>query len=414
MERTLQHQLATQLAQEEAHVGKLGGELANTERDLNWYQAFDIGRENRAHLDTMRAISEGAANIDRLKASRQTSESLAIIHAAISSWSLLDPRTWLSSESAVAKRIKAEQLANTKKVDAAIQAAAVRVERLREQADTAARAVKRYRDFDALQAQAEISNISLELQRLQPGLERLRERNRALETIIALPKHELAEQQREQRRLKNQLDLADHYDAELETADGRQRRIIHERCKEELGESSPGAAKHKITRHLDSVERTIDKLRDRIQLEVARASNDIREVVIDGSNLCFHGPRNSQKYVGTKALEAIAGELAGRLKVTVVFDASMEKRLNADGTDVVSRFDKLGVEAHIASPRMAADETILKLAEHSKYVYVLSNDNFRDFPEKAVVREDRILRYERVSNRIMVHVLNADVVFTKA
>jgi|GEM_PF-6061920 len=409
----MQHQLATQLAQEEAHVGKLECELANAERDLNWYQAFDIDRENRAYLDTMRAISEGTSSIERLKASRPRPVGHAMVYAALSTWSLLDPRTWLSSESAVAKRIKAEQLAEANKIDAAIQAAAVRVERLREQADIAGRAVKRYRDFDGLQAQAEIASISLELQRLRPGLERLRERNRALEAMIAQAKDELADQQRELRKLKNQFDLAEYYDAELSTSDPRQRRSIHERCKEELGDSSPSSAKHKINSHIKSVERTITKLRDRIQLEVDRASNDIRELVIDGSNLCFDGRRGAQKYVGTAALEAIAGDLAGRLKVTVVFDASMEESLNADGSDALSRFDKLGVEAHIASPGAAADETILRLAEHSKYVYVLSNDYFRDYPEKAALREGRILRYERVNNRLMVHVLNADVEFAK-
>lgn len=412
----MEHQLASQLEQEEAHVSELERELTSVERDLSWYQTFDVERANRTLLDTKRNLAESASEIERLKASRPPFEaSAAISLVSTSLWSLLDPRRLLSSESAVAKRIMAEKRAEVKRIDGSIQAATVRIKRLCEQATDAEHALKRYRDFDGLQAQAIIASISLEMQHLRPGLERLRERNRALEALIAQPKYELADQQREQRKLRYQLDRAEHYDAALTAAaESRQRRAIHERCKEELGDSSPGSAKQKIIKRLESVERTIAKLRDRIQLEVDRASNDIRELIIDGSNLCFHGPRNAQKYVGPAALEAIAGELAGRLKVIVVFDASLEERLNADGTDVVSRFARIGVEAHIAGPGVAADETILRLAEHSKYVYVLSNDYFRDYPEKAALREGRVLRYERVSNRIMVHVLNADVAFAKA
>jgi hypothetical protein len=43
--------------------------------------------------------------------------------------------------------------------------------------------------------------------------------------------------------------------------------------------------------------------------------------------------------------------------------------------------------------------------------FVLSNDQFQEFPEKAAKRYGRVIRHEIVTGRVIVHDLNIDVEF---
>ena len=72
----------------------------------------------------------------------------------------------------------------------------------------------------------------------------------------------------------------------------------------------------------------------------------------------------------------------------------------------------LPLTGHVVASRPSADETVHDAAQ-ADTTYVISNDRFTDFPEKASIRFERILGYEIMDGRVLVYDLSVDVAFTK-
>ena len=158
-------------------------------------------------------------------------------------------------------------------------------------------------------------------------------------------------------------------------------------------------------RQLEGIRRNVGKAHDRVKRVVARGTRDIRALVVDGSNLCYQGG----DFIRLAALRPLCDHLIGTYDVTVVFDASIRRKLGVL-TDRALRDAFPGVTVHVVATRMKADETVLGVAE-DPFVFVLSNDRFAEYGEKPAVREGRLIRHEIINGRVLVHDLDISVPF---
>nr|WP_239529016.1 hypothetical protein [Paenarthrobacter ilicis] len=208
------------------------------------------------------------------------------------------------------------------------------------------------------------------------------------------------------KELQDERDLAERYGQELGWASNSYERAkVHEKCKSHLGEGSPSKIISKVDRELNIRRRDAAKLERRFRDIARRGSLDVQALVIDGSNLSYEG----SKFLGLFAVRALCTRLASEFEVTVVFDASTRTKLGIP-TDEKLRSQLPGVNVHVVVSGTSADETILDVAQDPT-TFVVSNDRFADFPDKAVVREDRIIRHEIINGRVLVRDLKIDIAY---
>lgn len=180
--------------------------------------------------------------------------------------------------------------------------------------------------------------------------------------------------------------------------------VLSTKSEQRFDRSSPRGVASAKRRALNSVNRNIAKVEARLTEIGRRASRDVKALIIDGNNLCYQ----DSEFIGLAALKPLCTRLATTRDVTVVFDSSIRRHLQVRDDDLRRMLPDVAV--HVVAPRRAADETILDSAQDG-YVYVISNDRFGEFREKAAVREDRLLRHEIINGRVLVHDLWVDETF---
>lgn len=281
--------------------------------------------------------------------------------------------------------------------------------------------IRRYEAVNGEAAKNRIAEIDAELSVRELQRDDLALRKRELDI-------QLKEPRKERKRLRDELDSLEEQieacRARLEGAqsidrrmslatDARGRAILHRECEEWYGDGSPRRVIHEAQREerdarrrLSTVQRSLAKLDTRIAAVVRRASREVQALVIDGNNLSYEG----REFIGLAAVRALTNELSGRYEVTVVFDASIRSALRANDRDLEGMLP--AVKVHVVAARSSADETILSAA-HDPYTYVISNDRFVDYPDKAPVREHRVIRHEIINGRVLVHDLFVDVPFVR-
>lgn len=159
-------------------------------------------------------------------------------------------------------------------------------------------------------------------------------------------------------------------------------------------------------RGLESVRRNLAKAEHRVATTVARGTRNVQALVLDGSNFCYQGGT----FIRLAALGPLCSHLAGIYDVTLVFDASIRRRLGGV-TDQALREAFPGVTVHVVATKTKADETILMVAQ-DPLVYVLSNDRFAELGDMPVVNGGRLIRHEIINGRVLVADLDVAVPFT--
>jgi hypothetical protein len=220
--------------------------------------------------------------------------------------------------------------------------------------------------------------------------------------------------------LERDISEAEDLDVRLSRASsGYDRAMLHQQCERQFGDSSPRSVirdrRAQINRtrgelaakkrHRTAIDRNLAKLDTRIEHIADLATREIRGIVIDGNNLCYQG----QDFIGLAALRPLCRNLAAEYTVTVVFDASIRQRLTTDDNSLARALP--GTTVHVVASRTSADQTILHTAQ-DRYLWVLSNDRFAEYPDKLVVADHRLLRHEILNGRILVHDLDLDEPFT--
>ena len=311
----------------------------------------------------------------------------------------LNPFYWFSDEREAKKRQHAGALEEFRILTVQENTLKSRLEALRSEIAQLQRDQERHREFNCLETQAIVATLAPQLQALETELADVAMRKAQTDQLLQEPLAELRKLEETRKRLEAQIAKAKGFQAELDKAanSGQERRRIHERCEAELGDSKPGRFLATAQRELDSVKRNIGKLEARLRKIASRSAFVIEGIVIDGNNMCYE----QDTFIGLPALLTITRELSDSYPVTVVFDASIRRLLQMKDRDIAAQF-RNSVKVHVVATRTKADETILDTAEPVGMV-VISNDRFAEFPEKPVVRDQRLIRHEILNGKVFVH-----------
>lgn len=392
-------------------LNALKHEQANTSRELMdwetkvaWYQRFNL---EQGSLDLRRAERIEAELNAKLKQEREAQSALSSLvnELARKAGMSIDPRYWFSSKRAIARRLLAEE--QQKLIAQRTRCAAIETElsKALESCRLVKGQVAMARTFDPLLAHSAINALRATLDRLKPLLPRLQARSDELDGFLREPLKSLRDLEAERTVLRKKISVAEGFNRELTNA-SHGKRQIHERCRQALGEGSPGIVLKNNEGLLRRVDDDIRKLQIRINTLIRLATRDVRNVVVDANNLCYE----NRRFLGLCVLEAIVPILAQKYEVTLIFDASIRRQLGLGNKEIEGRFPE-AKQVHVVASKRKADETVLAVAGDDAYTFVLSNDRFVDYPEKLVVKEDRLLRHAIVGDLVIVHDLNVTVRF---
>lgn len=247
----------------------------------------------------------------------------------------------------------------------------------------------------------EKSNLELEANKLQNNLKKVRLKKDEIDNYISDLVNELDSFKSRLSTSEQRMQLAEEFNDRLRIAPNPHvRKEIHTKCECELGESKPSKIIQTEKKKIEFFNRSIDKLTNRIKNKVLIKTRKIKEIVIDGNNLCYSHSVN----IGINALKALIKEIKSRyslIKVTVVFDNSITKILSRDNEqDIKDEFDTIGVFCEICQGE--ADPWIISKANESKFNYIISNDKFSDYFDKPVIKSKRIFQHQITKSSISV------------
>ena len=379
---------------------KSSSELLDWKTKFAWFQGFNLDRENFNLRHAERMESEAQAKL------HQAQQAVVGLMSSVKQLELkagigFDPRYWFSSERAIAKRQLMEaqqglaaQKSRVASADIEFSKAAALGRKIQDEIAMA-------RAFDPLLAQSAITALKTNLDRIEPQLARLCQRSNDLDEIMREPLENMRKQEAERNVIVSRISRAEEFDSLLSNASSSYERAkIHEQCDRELGDSKPGNVLRQSRGALRGVDDKIKKLQTRVDSLIRFATWDIRHIVIDGNNLCYEGKR----FLRLAALDALVPILARKYKVTLIFDASIRRKLELSSKDIEARFPQ-AERVHIVASKRTADETVLAAASDDPHTFVLSNDRFVDYPERMAVKEDRVLRHEIVNQAAYIHEL---------
>ncbi|PVX38178.1 hypothetical protein [Janthinobacterium sp. 78] len=361
---------------------------------LDWYRGFVPEATHARYLALGRSLSTTTElqakmreRLQHLRATQRATEEQARIK--------LDPRSLFSPERTIAKRKVLELGSQITQLEIEITMLTTPKseagEDIRALATALHQELKAYHSFDVLQAQSEIAMRQDELAHLEPELARARLRKLTLDRELAEPWKNLQTRLAQQALIECDVRKAEQFSSALGTANGN-RAAIHEACERELGDGSPGRVKSNLKRKLEFEKREIAKLEKRIAEAVRKSQLDVREVIIDGSNMAHHGA----EFIGLRALEAVMPSLAARYEVTINFDPGFPRKVGLSSAEIRERLPHARV--YFLPRGMSADPYVLKFVEGKPHAYVISNDNFRDYGEKEGVRQRKILPHAVLNN----------------
>ena len=181
-----------------------------------------------------------------------------------------------------------------------------------------------------------------------------------------------------------------------------ERKLIHEECEKRFGEGSPAKVITRLSGLIEKLNRDLDKLMDRLESEVRKNERDVRKVIIDGNNLCHN--QNTNKFIGLSVLKRLIPVLKKKYKILVVFDWSIRKSFSDQ--DIKNALK--GVEFLIAEKGEQADSLVLDTST-DLHAVVLSNDNFVDYPEKFALKNKLVIKYNLLSDRLIINDLNINM-----
>lgn len=313
--------------------------------------------------------------------------------------SLLNPKNWFSKDQ---QRLRIQLKEKDGQIERLIKILASRQAELKQQKSVTVALqsdIERFRAFDVESTQGAMDEKRHQLLKLKAEYTVLEERRAQVDDALSPLIKELEDLVTRKKQLAEQLGVIDSYQARLSFASNSyERKMVHQDCEKKFGTGNPQRAKARIERELSGINRSIEKLDSRAEKLAEIHSREVRKLVIDGNNLCYE---NGNQFVGLAPLVALTKALLDRFEVLVIFDAAIRSMVRASDAEIRSALPK-GVNVHVVATRQTADETLLEAASELGDVYVLSNDRFSDFPEKEVVRSQRLIRHEIIEGKVMV------------
>lgn len=365
--------------------------------ELNWYDHFDADKETAALKIAERKRNSLKRELNKCRAelSDQTTRVADLKQTARLGW---DPRYWFSSVRSAKSRELKEQRQTLASVTQHHDELKQRFDIEDEQIVDHQLELENYRGFDKLKADAAVKALSIYLVQMKSNLDQIRPLMEQLDGQLREPLAELMKFKQRKCELETVITRAEAFERRLTNeSNGFERKKIHDECSKALGDGSPGNVIRTKRRELETVDRSIGKLEDRLISISKRASRTIKSLVIDGNNLCYQ----HQNFIGLVALHAVAKNLSRSYPVLIVFDATIRKWLAMNDRDIAASFGD-AIKVHVVATKQKADETILDSAMEST-TYVISNDRFIDYPDKSAVRDQRVIRHEILNGKVFVH-----------
>lgn len=254
--------------------------------------------------------------------------------------------------------------------------------------------------IDLIEMRVDYNDLHWKRKVKKAELDKAAKLNQKLEACLNEPYSELHRLVQRKRTVEQDVAKAEQIKLRLGgAANSYERKLIHDECAAAFGNDKPARVLDRLGKELGSINHTIVKLDRRLRELAARATRTVETIVIDGNNLCYQ----QREFVGLSALRPAAHTLAKNHAVVVVFDASIRSKLKMSNQDIAAELGDQ-VITHIVASKQKADETVLDAAAAST-AFVVSNDRFGDFPEKAAVRDQRIIRHEILNGKIFIHEL---------
>lgn len=392
------------LQEAQACFDRNASEYAQAVRDLSWFAEFDvesssarlhrIQRENAKWRDavwaSIHAIEQLHAEIQRL------------VREMPSSWDILNHslRKVMRAAQIAAERDKSQKLSE---LSALLTHQAPPDEEQALEADLA-----RYREFDPLAAQARQQKIPAAQAVLQQLIDDLSAQCQRLNDVLEPYRVQLEEYQRQEYRLVEELSRLEMLARQMDCEDRYGRAMLHQECEQEFGIASPARGVSQWNNKLKTVRYRISKQRAVMATVSERTQNEVRAVVIDGSNLMYaDGLKGAEHFVGLRALEVLVPALAQRYdKVFLYVDYGEARKLKMSQKALKQRFAPWTPRVHLTRSGESADESILAAAEADPHTYVVSGDQYREHGIRFPFIAKRRLDAKVTLDHVMVHDLD--------
>jgi hypothetical protein len=387
-------------------VNSAEDERAEIAGQLKWYSEFDSGIAARKLTGVRKEIEDYQSKLQELQARLSDERVLEQNHSEKARLGM-DPRRWFSADRLHHAKLRDEAGDRSKQLTNDIASLESEVQKLLITRDHLQKQILRCRSIDPLELRAKLNYLEGRLSSLHPSLSKMLEEKERVDSLLSAPLLEESQLSSRLATLQNDQKTANRFLDRLNRArNSYERSLVHQECADVFfGEGSPQRILFSIRNEIGSVERNLFKIRTRLEHLSRIATRQITSLVIDGNNLCYEG----DGFIGLDALYVLCDALRERYRVIVVFDAVIRKRLGQGDHQIRHGFPT-DVLVHITATRQTADMTVLECAATSDS-YVISNDRFKDFPEKSAVKENRLIRHEIVAGQIFVHDLNLSLTF---
>jgi hypothetical protein len=257
--------------------------------------------------------------------------------------------------------------------------------------------LERYRSFNLLEAEAIVKGLNIQIEQLVKDVAQVKPHKDRVDSLISVPLAELRKFEKQQEYLEQEIGEAEVLARQISSTQNKKTRWeAHCSCEEKFGVSNPTQVIRAKNADLESIKRSIKKLKERVQSLSNIASRDVKKLVIDGNNLCYQG----ESFIGLGALQVVAEKLSSNYETIIVFDASISRLLNIPHQSISNCFGH-SVKCHVVAKGRMADETLLDVAA-DRDTYVISNDRFIDFPDKVVVSDKRLIRHEILDGMVLI------------
>lgn len=396
-----------QIRELETHIAEIKATLDSQSEQLNWYRSFD------ATTAAQQVIEETATEEKYASHALETDAKIQDIKGQIIELKKASKLGWsrtnwpFATERNKSRKDRQDRIAQYERLKKNMRSYLTKKNIVRKSIDIKKELLHRYASFDITAVSIENCSLQQALEAHREELISLKNREAAVELLIKAPLEELQECEREIQYLKRQKAEAQNLDAELSrAANSYERKLVHEKSQRNFSTGSPRKVADRATRQIAAKRRDAKKLQHRIEALIQHESQDVRSLIIDGSNLCYEG----NKLIGLSSLRALCEALPKEINVEVIFDGSILKKLGLLNEKALHAHLP-DIAVHLVYDRAGADETILEAAA-DQTTYVISGDRFADYPDKAAVRESRVFKPQIINRRILVPQLGINLKYS--
>jgi hypothetical protein len=373
-------------------IVKISANIQHLRAALEWFEQFDHESNHTRLTQAQRDALAAREQLAKVEQSIKTSRA-ELINAKGIAKAGLSPLHWFSSERRVAERQVStlqERLIQFKSRQEGLVIGISACER--EQVRLSENS-QRYRDFDSLQAKATILQLDNDVRRLRGVADEVRKASAHWEAVAGEVYRNWEATHDQLRAMERDIIDAECFINQLDNAQSSfDKRMAHDECENRfgVGQRSPDRVLKDRQFQQRKLEREEEKRKRRLRDTIRLLENEIRNLVVDGNNLCYlNEAGGKRRFIGLVVLKTLVPHLAATYAVTLVFDPGIRRQLDMSDNALQAMFPQARVL--VMPPTLTADHPVLAAAEFDVETYVISNDHYSDYPDMAAVREDRVL-----------------------